>query len=138
MKKRLTVLTTTIILGIGSITFLPAVQAEETSANGVQEQRTEIQSEITKTDQEIFQVQDELAKLAEQIKRVDQAIIDNNNMIAQMEIKVQASEKEVFGLKQEITLIRDRIVKRNQILKKRALTFQESGGKVKYVGYFRF
>ena len=133
MKKRLTVLTTTVILGIGSITFLPAVQAEETSANGVQEQRTAIQSEITKTDQEIFQVQDELAKLSEQIKRVDQAIIDNNNMIAQTEVKVQASEKEVYGLEQEITFIRDRIDKRNQILKKRALALQENGGKVKYI-----
>jgi len=133
MKKRLTVLTTTIILGFGSITFLPAVQAEETSANGVQEQRTAIQSEITKTDQEIFQVQDELAKLSEQIKRVDQAIIDNNNMIAQTEVKVQASEKEVYGLEQEITFIRDRIDKRNQILKKRALALQENGGKVKYI-----
>ena len=133
MKKRLTVLTTTIILGFGSITFLPAVQAEETSDNGVQEQRMEIQSEITKTDQEIFQVQDELAKLSEQIKRVDQAIIDNNNMIAQTEVKVQASEKEVYGLEQEITFIRDRIDKRNQILKKRALALQENGGKVKYI-----
>lgn len=133
MKKRLTVLSTAIILGIGSISFLPAVQAEETSLKGIQEERTGIQTEIIKTDKEIFQVQDELAKLSEQIKRVDQAIIDNNNMIAQTEVKVQASEKEVYGLEQEITLIRDRIDKRNQLLKKRALALQENGGKVKYI-----
>ncbi|MEH7096258.1 C40 family peptidase [Neobacillus vireti] len=136
MKKRLTVLSTTIILGIGNISFLPAVKAEEPNLKGIQEERAGIQTEITKTDQEIFQVQDDLAKLTEQIKRVDQAIIDNNNMIAQTEVKVQASEKEVLGLEQEITFIRDRINKRNQLLKKRALALQESGGKVKYIDVF--
>jgi peptidoglycan hydrolase CwlO-like protein len=72
-----------------------------------------------------------LAKLTEQIHIVDQAIIDNYNMIAQTEVKVQASEKEVFGLEQEITVIKDRIDQRSHILKKRALTLQESSGKVK-------
>jgi peptidoglycan hydrolase CwlO-like protein len=70
MKRRLTALSTTIILGIGSsISFLPAVQAEQTSLNSVQEQRTGIQSEITKTGQEISQVQEEMAKISEQIIR---------------------------------------------------------------------
>ncbi|ULT58367.1 NlpC/P60 family protein [Neobacillus drentensis] len=133
MKKIITVLSTSIILGIGSISFLPAAQAEETGLKGIQEERTGIQTEIMKTDQEIFQVQDELAKLSEQIKRANQAIIDNNNMITQTEVKVQASEKEVYGLEQEITLIRDRIDKRNQLLKKRALALQENGGNVKYI-----
>ena len=133
MKKRFTVLSTITILAIGSISSLPVVRAEETSLKGIQEQRTGIQSEITKTNQEISQVQDELAKLTEQIQRVDQAIIDNYNMMAQTEVKVQASEKEVFGLEQEITVIKDRIDQRSHILKKRALTLQESDGKVKYI-----
>jgi peptidoglycan hydrolase CwlO-like protein len=134
MNKRLIVLSTTIILGFGSsLFFLPAVQAEQTSFKSVQEQRTGIQSEITKTGQEISQVQDEMAKITEQIKRADQAIIDNNNMIAQMEINVKAAEMEVFELEQAIIVIKERIDKRNQLLKKRALTLQESGGKVKYI-----
>ncbi|MCM3728738.1 hypothetical protein M3226_24130 [Neobacillus cucumis] len=133
MKKRLTVLSTIIILVINSISSLPVVQAEKTSLKDVQEKRTGIQSEITNTDQEISQVQDEWNKLTEQIKRVNQAIIDNNNIIAQTEVKVQASQKEVFGLEQEINVIKDSIDQRNEILKKRALTLQESGGKVKYI-----
>ena len=134
MKRRLTALSTTIILGIGSsIYFLPAVQAEQTSLNSVQEQRTEIQSEITKTGQEISQVQEEMAKISEQIIRADQAMIDNHNMIVQMEINVKTAEKEVFELEQAITVIKERIDKRNQLLKKRALTLQENGGNVKYI-----
>ena len=134
MKRRLTALSTTIILGIGSrISFLPAVQAEQTSLNSVQEQRTEIQSEITKTGQEISQVQEEMAKISEQIIRADQAMIDNHNMIVQMEINVKTAEKEVFELEQAITVIKERIDKRNQLLKKRALTLQENGGNVKYI-----
>ncbi|PLS02823.1 C40 family peptidase [Neobacillus cucumis] len=133
MKKRFTAISTSIIWVAGMIFSLPAVQAETINTKGVQEQRAGIQSEILKADQEIIQVQDEITKLTEQIERVEQAIIDNNNMIAQTELKVQASEKEVFGLEREINVIQDRINKRNKILKKRAVTLQENGGKVKYI-----
>ena len=134
MKKRFTALSTSILFGVVSVFSLPsAISAETTSLKGVQEERTGIQSEIKKTDQELLQVQVELTKLSEQIQRVDQAIIDNNKMIEDMEVKVQASQKEILELEQEINTIQDRIDKRNEILKKRALTLQESAGNVKYI-----
>ncbi|WHY87851.1 NlpC/P60 family protein [Neobacillus novalis] len=133
MKKKLTALSMTIILGIGSVFSLPPVKAEATSIKSVQEQRLGIQSDISKANQEISQVQDELAKLTEQINRVEQAIHDNNNVIVQTEENVKASQAEVAGLQQEVTMIQARIDKRNEILKKRALSLQESGGKVNYI-----
>jgi len=133
MKKKLRALSATFILGIGSVFILPTVNAKATSLKSVQDQRKGIQSEIFKANEEISQVQDELAKLIEQIARVEQAIVDNNNMIAQTEDKVQASEMEVAGLQQEVTAIKGRVDKRNEILKKRALSLQECGGKVSYI-----
>jgi peptidoglycan hydrolase CwlO-like protein len=133
MKKKLTALSTTIILGIGSVFSFPAINAEATSIKSIQEQRSGIQSEISKANDEISQVQDELAKLTEQINRVEQAIKDNNNMIVETEEKVKSSQAEVEDLQQEVTIIKERIDKRNEILKKRALSLQESGGKVSYI-----
>ncbi|MFF2446080.1 coiled-coil domain-containing protein [Neobacillus sp. NPDC058068] len=133
MKRKLTALSSTIILGISSAFSFPSIKAEATSIKSVQEQRLDIQSEMSIANQEISQVQDELAKLTEQINRVEQAINDNNNMIVQTEEKVKASQEEVAGLQQEVTKIKERIDKRNEILKKRVLSIQESGGKVSYI-----
>lgn len=133
MNKKLTALSMTIILGISSVFSLPAVKAEATSIKSVQEQRLGIQSEISIANQEISQVQDELAKLTDQINRVEQAINDNNTMIVQTKEKVKASQAEVAGLQQEVTKIKVRIDKRKEILKKRALSIQESGGNISYI-----
>ncbi|ETI66032.1 coiled-coil domain-containing protein [Neobacillus vireti] len=133
MKRKLTALSSTIILGISSAFSFPAIKAEATSIKSVQEQRLGIQSEISIANQEISQVQNELAKIIEQINRVEQAINDNNNMIVQTEEKVKASQEEVAGLQQEVTKIKERIDKRNEILKKRALAIQERGGNVSYI-----
>ncbi|WP_066065995.1 coiled-coil domain-containing protein [Neobacillus soli] len=133
MKTSLTALATTILVGFTSVFSLPAVNVKATSMQRIQEQRSGIHSEISKANEEISRIQDELTKLTEQIKRVDQAIKDNNNMIVQTAEKVKASQSEVDELEQEVTAIQARIDKRNEILKKRALSLQESGGKVSYI-----
>jgi peptidoglycan DL-endopeptidase CwlO len=134
MIIKVSVLWTTIMLGIGSIFAQPIVNAEEnTNIDKVEEKRSEIQSDIMETDVELFQVQDELTKLNEQIKRVDQAIKDNNQMITETEEKVKISQTEILELEKEISLINQKVVKRNEILKKRALSFQENGGKIGYL-----
>jgi peptidoglycan hydrolase CwlO-like protein len=131
LKKKITALGTIVILGISSIASIPAVKAES-NLQSIQGQRSGIQVGITQANAEISQVQNELASLNEQIKRVDQAIQDNNNMIAQTQVKMAASQTEVQQLNDEITVIKDRIEKRNNVLKKRAQSFQESGGQVSY------
>ncbi|MGF6951374.1 peptidoglycan hydrolase CwlO-like protein [Neobacillus sp. B4I6] len=135
MKKKLFALCTTIIMGLGSVFLLPVVnaKADNPTIKSIEEQRSGLQTDITKANQEISQVQDELTKLSEQIKRVDEAIKDNNKMIVQTEEKVKASQSKVKVLQQEVMDIQERINKRNEIIKKRALSLQASGGKVSYI-----
>lgn len=133
MENRLTILSMTLILGFGSVLSLSSINAQADELTSIQEQRLGIQSEISKTSEELFQVQNELAKLSEQVKRVEQAIMDNKNMIIRTEEKVQSFEKEIEGLQQEITVTKERIDKRNGILKNRAMSLQASGGKAKYI-----
>ena len=120
-------------MGLGSAFSFPTVNAEATSIKSIQNQRSGLHTDISEANQEISQVQYELTKLSEQINRVELAIIDNNKMIVQTEEKVRASQSNVKVLQQEVTTIQDRINKRNEILKKRALSLQESGGKVSYI-----
>ena len=135
LKKKLFALCTTIIMGLGSVFLLPVVnaKADNPTIKSIEEQRSGLQTDITKANQEISQVQDELTKLSEQIKRVDEAIKDNNKMIVQTEEKVKASQSKVKVLQQEVMDIQERINKRNEIIKKRALSLQASGGKVSYI-----
>ncbi len=125
-----------LIFLLGSFSVMPGSDVKAEGINSIQNQRSGIQNELNKTNEEITKVQDELTKLTEQIERVDQAIIDNNNMIVQTEAKVIASKKEVEELVKEVSSIKGRIDKRNEIIKKRALSFQESGGKVSYIDVF--
>ncbi|MBT2722416.1 C40 family peptidase [Bacillus sp. ISL-46] len=122
-------------MGLGSVFSLPVVnaKADNPTIKSIEEQRSGLQTDITKANQEISQVQDELTKLSEQIKRVDEAIKDNNKMIVQTEEKVKATQSKVKVLQQEVMDIQERIDKRNEIIKKRALSLQASGGKVSYI-----
>jgi peptidoglycan DL-endopeptidase CwlO len=135
MKKKLVVLNTTIMLGLGSAFSIPAVNADtlQSKKAQIQEQRSGIQANISKAAQEIAKAQNELEKLNAQIARVNQAIKDNNSKIAETKEQISAVNAEIDALKKEIAVIQERIEKRNEVLKERAKSFQESGASVGYL-----
>jgi peptidoglycan DL-endopeptidase CwlO len=134
MKKKLTVLSTIVMIGLGSAFSMPPVKAAaNTNIESIKGQRSGIQASISKTNGEISQVQANLVKLIEQSKRVDLAVRDNQTMINQTEEKMKTSQTEIDQLKQEVSTIKERIAKRNVILKERAISFQETGGSVSYI-----
>lgn len=121
------------MLGIGSPSVINHVQAEENeNLQQVEEQRSKIQLEILEANMELFQVKNELERLNEQFIRVEQAIQDNNEMITQTEEKIKSSQIEIEELEEDISILEGKVSKRNEVLKKRALSFQELGGKVSY------
>ncbi|RFU60113.1 C40 family peptidase [Bacillus sp. V59.32b] len=132
LRKKLIALNTTIVLGLGSFFALPALQAEANKAE-VQEERSGIQEKIKGADKEISYLQEKQAALNEQIKRSEQAIKDNTQKIDDTKKQITDTKSEVDELKKEIPIIEDRILKRNEVLKERALSFQESGGDVSYL-----
>jgi peptidoglycan DL-endopeptidase CwlO len=133
LKKRLIAISATISMGLGSVFSFPSGSARADTLKSIQDQRSGLQTEISKASQGISQVQAELTKMSDQIKLVDQAIKDNNKMIVDTEEKVKATQSKVNVLQQEITEIQEKINKRNEILRKRALSLQESGGQVSYI-----
>jgi peptidoglycan DL-endopeptidase CwlO len=133
LKKKLIAISTTIIMGLGSVFSFPIGSTNADTLKTIQDQRSGLQTEISEASHGISQVQAELTKLSDQIKRVDQAIKDNNKMIVETEEKVKATQSKVNVLQQEITNIQEKINKRNEILRKRALSLQESDGQGNYI-----
>ncbi|MED1469778.1 coiled-coil domain-containing protein [Bacillus salipaludis] len=134
MKKKLTVLSTLVMLGLGSAYSIPAVKAAPNNdLQSIKGQRSGVQAGISKANAEITKVQSDLARLIEQSNRVDQAIKDNNSMMKNTEKNIKESKSQVQQLEQEVAVIKKRIDTRNEILKKRAVSYQESGGNVSYL-----
>ncbi|MGG5253194.1 PcsB-like coiled-coil domain-containing protein [Neobacillus sp. SM06] len=134
MKNKLAVISTTVMLGIGSFMAVPNVKAQSNNPlQSIQGQRTTIQASISQADSTISQVQFQLAQLNEQVSRLDQAIQKNSDMMVSTEGKITDTNAEVAQLQSQITILKDRIAKRNEVLKKRALSFQESGGELSYL-----
>ncbi|MEC1895054.1 MAG: PcsB-like coiled-coil domain-containing protein [Bacillota bacterium] len=138
LKKRLLVLNTTIILGLGSAFSIPGVNAEsikklENQKSQIQQQRSNLQATLAEADKELVTVLKEIAELNTKIAKVEKAIEDNNKLIAETETNIASTKSEVDQLKAEMAVIEERIEKRSAILKQRAQSFQESGGTVAYL-----
>ncbi|MDF2035994.1 NlpC/P60 family protein [Cytobacillus oceanisediminis] len=138
LRKRLLVLNTTIILGLGSAFSIPGVNAEsinklENQKSQIQQQRSSLQATLAEADKELVSVLKEIAELNTKISKVEKAIEDNNKLIAETQTNIASTKSEVDQLKAEMAIIEERIEKRSAILKQRAQSFQESGGTVAYL-----
>lgn len=118
------------MLGLGSVFSIPAVQAE----SSVQSQRTEIQSKIADAKNIIKDLQAEKTKLTRQVERIKKAINKNSQEIKNTQNQIKETKAEVDALKKDIADLEARIAKRQEVLKNRALAFQESGGDVDVIG----
>jgi peptidoglycan hydrolase CwlO-like protein len=96
-------------------------------------ERNDIESEIKKANDEIDRLQAEQVKVKEQIERFDIAINDTVDKIRDKTDEISATKKEIALLQTEIKDLEERIAKRNELLKDRARSFQETGGMVSYI-----
>ncbi len=128
MRKKLAVLSTTIMIGFGTVMAVPTVKADT-----LQTKRSLIQQGISDANSSIAEAQNGLASVSEQINRVNQAIAENNNKITDVQNKITETTKQVNDLQEQISMIQNRIEKRSAILKGRAKSIQETGGDVSYL-----
>ncbi|MFT8322533.1 MAG: NlpC/P60 family protein [Bacillus sp. (in: firmicutes)] len=133
LKKKLVVLNTTILLGLGSSFAAPAINAQASTQSEISVQRSELNSQISDAEIKIVEAQEKLVALNEQINRVDKAVKENIELIKETKDKIATTKKEVAALEKEINDLKERIEKRNLLLKERARTFQENGGSVDYI-----
>jgi len=132
LKKKLVVLNTTIMLGLGSLS-IPAINANAETSASISSERSVLQDKISDAEYKIIEAQEKLADLNAQIKRVDSAVEDNKKQIEQTEKDIKTTKEEIASLEKEIKDLQNRIEQRNEILKERARTYQENGGSVDYI-----
>jgi len=131
LKKKLIVLNTTIMVGLGSVFATPSVNAA--SISDVQSERTGIKSDILESAQIIQELNKEQTKMNSQIAQIEKAMKENDGKIKKAKKEITDTEKDMDSLKKKVKALEERIAKREGILKERALAFQESGGDVNYI-----
>ena len=128
MKKKFITLSASVMIGMGSLLTVPAVSAEN-----IDSQRQEIQKSIDEAKTELTDLQAQRSKIEEKISSIEKAIEENNLKITEADEQIHSTKAEVERLNAEIALIEERINARNNILKDRAVSFQENGGQVRYL-----
>lgn len=116
------------MIGMGSLLSVSAVKAES-----IESQRVQIQSSINQAQNELSLLQAQRADIEAQSERIGQAIKDNQAKMHDTNIKITETKAEIESLKNEIKIIQDRITHRNEVLKGRAVSFQENGGQLSYL-----
>ncbi|MFS0783674.1 murein hydrolase activator EnvC family protein [Bacillus sp. 1P06AnD] len=138
LKSKLLVLNTTVVLGLSSVFAASGVSAEtisdmENKKKKIQDQRSGVQSNIQSADAKIKSLQDQQAKTKAEMKKIDDSISSTNAKIREKNEQIVSTKEDIEKLKKEIEVLKERIAKRTEVLKNRALTFQENGGNSSYL-----
>ncbi|MDO6849010.1 NlpC/P60 family protein [Priestia megaterium] len=137
MKKKMLLLNTTVLLGLGGVLSTPAyastIQDMESQESQIQNQRQDVQSNIKAASNELTRLQAEQDQMKAQLERLTIAEEENNKKAQKTEADIKETSKQVERLEKEIKLLQEKLEKRNDILKDRARSLQESGGNVEYL-----
>ncbi|MEH7414376.1 peptidoglycan DD-metalloendopeptidase family protein [Neobacillus drentensis] len=123
----------TIFGGTSIITEAASISSLKGEQSKIQEQRSDLNSTITQKNNQITDLQNQQANVQSEITRLDQAIADSTNKIKETNEKLESTKAEIMTLQGEMEVIKDRIEKRNILLKDRARSYQETGGMVNYI-----
>nr|WP_246629126.1 M23 family metallopeptidase [Mesobacillus maritimus] len=99
----------------------------------INKERSSLNSEIKEKESKINEIKSEKASVDAEIKRLDLAVEDATTKLEEKNAQIEQTQKEIKDLKAEIAIIIERIEKRNELLKERAASYQESGGNISYL-----
>ena len=126
------------MIGLGSILAAPSAFAEsisdlEQKKASIEEKRSGVEADISTTSDKINTLQNKQMTAEEQIAAIEAEIVASTKKIDAKNAEITQTKEEIEVLKAEIKVLQERIAKRNDVLKERALSFQESGGDLNYV-----
>ncbi|CAH2716854.1 hypothetical protein BACCIP111895_04042 [Neobacillus rhizosphaerae] len=140
MKKTVITLAMAVTVGLGTIFGAIPTKIEAASIsklkdeqNKVHEQRSDIKSDINQANDKISNLQGQQADVKSEMKRLDFAIGDATAKIDDKTAKIGETKTQIAKLEEETKILKERIAKRNLLLKDRARSYQETGGMVNYL-----
>lgn len=140
MRKSIITLTVAASVGLAAIFGGSPIRTSAESISGlkgeqskIQEKRAGIHSDINKAGDKISDLQNQQIDVKAEMKRIDYAISDTTTKINEKTAKIATTQAEIAKLQAETNVLKERIKKRNLLLKDRARSYQETGGVVNYI-----
>ncbi len=110
-----------------------AIQEKWNEISNIRSKQSAVQEKINNADQEIKKLQSQQKLLSEEIKKLDLAVEETSGKIRNLTADIDQTEQDIEQLQKEIAEVQARIEKRNEILKERVRSLQESGGVISYL-----
>lgn len=140
MKRKILILGLGITLTVNlfspakNITFAAQGNGQlENQKKQVQNKRSNIQSEINIKQNELNEIKVEKAAVGNDIKKLDLAVAETSSNIQKSEAEIKEAKNEIERLNKEIEILKEQIRKRDELLKERFRTIQETGGVISYL-----
>jgi peptidoglycan hydrolase CwlO-like protein len=130
MKKKTVTAMTALVLGL-SITA-PAVYAEA-NLSEVKEKQQQVETEKQKAKEQVNELTTEIDKLVEELRVMDAKVEETELKVIEKRETVEKTKQQIEKLKQEIIELEERIERRTEILKNRAVSFQQEGSGMPYL-----
>lgn len=123
---------TVTVVGLGSAFFTDSIHAEPTTES-IQNERSDINEDISKAETEVKDIMVKIEKLNIEIEDLNKELDKNEKSLEDTKNDISKKENEIEELEKEISKLEDKIEKRFDILKDRAVSLQKSGGDVGYL-----
>ncbi|WP_110112506.1 peptidoglycan DD-metalloendopeptidase family protein [Bacillus sp. CGMCC 1.16541] len=137
MKRKWLTVTTAAVIGLSGLFAGAGDTAQASTINSrmsdVQQKRSDVKDNMNENRSEIEQLKAKQQQAEAEIEKLDAQISETNGKIRDREIEIKTTEEEIAQLKKEIEILTERINKRNELLKDRARSLQESGGMIDYM-----
>ncbi|MEC1549273.1 peptidoglycan DL-endopeptidase CwlO [Bacillus rugosus] len=138
MRKSLLTLGLASVIGTSSflIPFTSKTASAETldeKKQKIESKQSEVASSIEAKEKELTKLQENQSKIEKELKDINAKALDTSNKIEDKKEENDKTKEEIKKLKKEIKETEARIEKRNEILKKRVRSLQESGGSQGYI-----
>ncbi|KAA9018030.1 murein hydrolase activator EnvC family protein [Niallia endozanthoxylica] len=141
MKKTIMILSMAVTVGLGTaltgfpdrIAMAESIGELEKKSKEIQNKKEGIQNELNQTEAQLNEISAEKAQVNAEINRIDLAIGDTTAKITEKNQQIEEKNIEITQLNKEIDVLVERIKARNEVLKDRARSYQESGGMVSYI-----
>jgi len=120
------------VVGLGSAFSTDSIHAEPTTES-IQNERADINEDISKAETEVKDIMVKIEKLNIEIEDLNKDLDKNEKSLTDTKNDISKKENEIEELEKEISKLEDKIEKRFDILKDRAVSLQKSGGDVGYL-----
>ncbi|AGT33446.1 peptidase M23 [Geobacillus genomosp. 3] len=109
------------------------IEQKQNEVNSLRSKRSDVEQKINEAQKTIESLRSQQTQVANDIEKLNAAIEETSGKIRNVSKNIDETERAIEKLKQEIAEIQERIEKRNEILKARMRSLQESGGAVSYL-----